>query len=468
MLIKFTVKNFRSFKDEVSLDMNKLLVNSKNNHGKNHINKSTIGGFETLKAATIYGANASGKTNLIKAISLLTKWASGKANYSSERIFSEDVNISDKFLLDEKGLKSKPSYFSIEFNTSKKAYRYEIAILNGSIVKESLEEICLEGSLLKEDIIFSREYDNKEESYKSVKIGKQYTDNIDLSQIESAIQISESNKPMLQQLLKYNFSQKIKESSFFSDIKDAINWLRNDNLYYEQTKSNMESFELTAIDDGFRKFLLRLIKKYDLGPIYDISIEKLSNKEQENLFAKIAFFKDNALKLSDSETAFAVIGQERYLIKKEGLSVTIKSIKLVRKNNSNNNIYFGFARESQGTVKLIDLAMFFYKGFNQNKTIVIDEIESSFHPRIVMDLLKDVLNDEEIANVQFIVTTHSECLFDLKIFRGDEIWLMNKRNDGSSYINCLADFKKNNKSIRADKIILNDYLLGRYGGVPRI
>lgn len=469
MLIKFTVKNFRSFKDEVSLDMNKLLVNSKNNHATNHINKNTVGGFETLKSATIYGANASGKSNLIRAISFLTSWVSGKSNINSKMIFSDDINISDKFLLNEDAVRLQPSCFSIEFNTNKKAYCYKIEILNGLILKESLEEIYLKKDA---EVIFLRKYDNGEKNYKSAEIGAQYCKNIDLSQIKSAIIISDGSRPMLQQLLKYNFSAKIKESEFFKDINDAIYWLIFNNVYYEDGETNIEFFELMDGNSDFKSFLLDLIQKYDLGSIYDISNEELSDKEKDNLFSRIPFIKDRISELPISEdvkTAFFGSGQERYLINKKGEATTIKVIKLVRKNNSDQNIAFDFTRESQGTAKLIDLAMFFYKGFNQGKTIIIDEIEGSLHPKIIVDLLDNVLNDEEISDVQFILTTHSECLFDLGILRGDEIWLMNKNNDGSSYLNCLANFKdKNSKNIRYDKKILNDYLLGRYGGIPRI
>ena len=471
MLIKFTVKNFGSFKDEVSLNMNKLLANSKNNHATKHINKNTTGGFETLKAATIYGANASGKTNLIQTIFFLTNWASGKLNIDSKIVFSNDTKISNKFLLDDSSMRQHPSCFSIEFNTDKKAYRYSIDILDGLITKESLKQIY---STKEDQIIFLREYDNKAENYNSASIGEYYKIKENLDEVISAIKISDSNQPMLSQFLERSFSAETKKSTFFQDIGDAISWLKNDNISYRDGKPGGKFFELMEGNNDFKAFLLDLVQKYDLGTIYDISNDDLSDQEKDSLYSKFPPLKDLIFQLptKDKKKQMAFLGfeQERYLINKESNeTVTIKSLRLVRKNSDNQPIAFNFSRESQGTAKIIDLAMFFYQGFNKNKTIIIDEAESSLHTVIIRDLLDSLLNNEEMENVQFIITTHSESLFDLNLFRGDEIWLMNKKNDGSSCLNSLSDFKdKNNKNIRYDKKILNDYLRGRYGGIPRI
>ena len=468
MLIRFSVKNFKSFKDQVTLDMTKLLRTTKHNH-PNHLNKNTKGGFTTLKSAAIFGANASGKTNLIKTMYYLFGWVSGNLAVKTPIAFGSDAKTSNKFLLDSSSLKNEATEFSVEFNTEKKAYCYYVKIFEGIIKEESLKEIFAKG---KEILIVDRSYDDSTESYQG-NIGKKYKHK-ELDTIKSAIKISKKDQPLILQLISHSFSKSIKESNFFKDINDTIVWFGSNNLSVLHTapKYGMTNFfdsnviNLVVSENEFKEFLLELVKKYDIGNISDIITDNLTIPEFCNTPEKSELYDKIIQKITISGSFYAKIGQERFLIgkNKEG-EVTIKVIKLVRKNNEGEDVPFSFCIESEGTSKLIDLAVFFFKDSSKNRTIILDEPERSIHPLILKDLIKNILNNDEIENTQLIFTTHSECFFDADLLRRDEIWLVDKDRDGSSKINCLANFDIN---IRYDKKILGDYLLGRYGGIPQI
>ena len=151
--------------------------------------------------------------------------------------------------------------------------------------------------------------------------------------------------------------------------------------------------------------------------------------------------------LKDNQIRYATIVNEKPVI------LVIKSIHL-------NGIEFNLDEESDGTNRLFELTPAFYELINDNRVVIIDELESSMHPILAKQLLQLYLKKSN-TNSQLIFTTHECNLLDQDLLRQDEIWFVEKRENGSSDFYPLSDFSE-----RYDKDIKKGYLQGRYGAIP--
>lgn len=129
-------------------------------------------------------------------------------------------------------------------------------------------------------------------------------------------------------------------------------------------------------------------------------------------------------------------------------------------HNDVKDVLFSLGDESDGTQRLLDLlSVVLCK--EKNTLFVIDEIDRCLHPQLTVYFVKKFLNFAKKKNIQLLISTHESHLLDLDILRQDEIFLVEKRNDGSSELYPFDRFKE-----RFDKKIEKPYLEGRYGGSP--
>ncbi|MBK6390749.1 MAG: AAA family ATPase [Saprospiraceae bacterium] len=435
MLIRFVAKNIYSFKDETEFN----LFPNKTQRLKHH--KVTIGDFEFLRYSAIYGANGSGKSNLIKSISLL------ETIVEDGKLPSEIDDF--KFKLDEENLKS-PISLGAEFIANNNAYFYTITFDNGKILNEYLAHSNKDI----DELIFER---NINDDIQRIEFYKDYykTEKEKLFAEVLAEKLVQPNE-----LLITFLSKKYPED--FKSVKTVFNWFDDTLVIIKPDAKPGGIAHILDKDVSILDFANKFIPSLNTG-ISEIEIEK---KKLEDFFGKegaklrkklIEDLKNEPNKLSvatHSET-----GEEVALVY-ENDEIIAKRLITKHTNSLGNSIEFNLGQESDGTKRLIDYIPAFQEIISNDKVYIIDEIERSIHPMTIKEIVTKLTLDEQVKG-QLIFSTHESNLLDQNILRPDEIWFAQKDIDGSSKIYSLSDFKIHNTID-----IENGYLKGRFGGIP--
>ena len=402
MILEFSVKNFLSFKEKVTFSM---IANSNKELNDNYVE---IGGNKVLKSAAIYGANASGKSNLFKILTLVVLMLRS----------SNSVDINAKlplipFKLD-KGSVNKPSEFEIKFILDETRYVYGFIADKDKIYDEYLYYYP-NG---RETKIFDRTNIN-EYSYtqKDEKI---------LREIEAK---NAQNKFFLATATNWNFD---KTKAAYNFLTNGIGTCNNleilKNMAYKMYETN---------PDYLKDFAIDFLQKADFN-IEDYQISQI-DVPGEFLTAIPEFITKT---LPDKPKAYQV---------------------LFKHKNSDN--YLSIDEESLGTQMIFAFIPFLADSLKNKKVLIIDELDKSLHPFLVQYIV-EIFNDAEINKngSQLIFNTHDTNLLDLNILRRDQIWFTEKNSEtGESDLYSLSDF-----SVRKQENVEKGYKLGRYGAVPFI
>lgn len=402
MILEFSVKNFLSFKEKVTFSM---IANSNKELNDNYVE---IGGNKVLKSAAIYGANASGKTNLFKILTLVVLMLRS----------SNSVDINAKlplipFKLD-KGSVNKPSEFEIKFILDESRYVYGFIADKDKIYDEYLYYYP-NG---RETKIFDRTNIN-EYSYtqKDEKI---------LREIEAK---NAQNKFFLATATNWNFD---KTKAAYNFLTNGIGTCNNleilKNMAYKMYETN---------PDYLKDFAIDFLQKADFN-IEDYQISQI-DVPGEFLTAIPEFITKT---LPDKPKAYQV---------------------LFKHKNSDN--YLSIDEESLGTQMIFAFIPFLADSLKNKKVLIIDELDKSLHPFLVQYIV-EIFNDAEINKngSQLIFNTHDTNLLDLNILRREQIWFTEKNSEtGESDLYSLSDF-----SVRKQENVEKGYMLGRYGAVPFI
>lgn len=436
MLIRFIVKNIYSFKDETEFNLFPNKAQGLQHH------KVKSGDFEFLRYSAIYGANGSGKSNLIKAISFLETLVD-KGKLPSE---TEDL----KFKLNDYNLKS-PISLGIEFITNLKPYYYSITFEGDKILYEYLAESNKNDDIL----VFER---NSNTEIQEIKFHEDYykTDKEKLFAEVLSEKLIQKNE-----LLITFLSKKYPED--FKPIRSAFGWFDETLVVIKPDAKPSGIAHILDKEPTMKEFANKFIPSLNTG-ISEIEIEKKKFEEffdnsgnaklKRKIIEDIKSQPDNLSLLTHSET-----GEEVTLVY-ENNEVLAKRLITKHQNALGKSTDFNIGQESDGTRRLIDYIPAFQGIINDNKVYVIDEIERSIHPMTIKEIMTKLALDESVKG-QLIFSTHESNLLDQSIFRADEIWFAQKDFDGSSKIYSLSDFKIHN-TINIE----NGYLKGRFGGIP--
>lgn len=426
MIIEFNIQNFRSFKEEVTLS---LLAAPDNSLDNNLIKKETLKKDRLLRSAVLYGANASGKSNVVLAFDSLRNLVmeSHKFQKGTEIDFSP-------FKLDKKCL-SKPTKFEIAFIQNNIEYRYGVSFTDQKIIDEFLYYYP-EG---RKALIFKREDTN---NYKFT-IDKKEQDFLSKKTLENVLYLSNSTQ------LNYK-----KTSEAFDWFKDSLKTIKAT----EHPKLIQKTIELFNKDEKLKEVLLKALIEADFG-ITDFSanIEKFSIDDlqiPENVPERIRNRRRKSFVLEQSDNKIML------------LDIDIKTIHKVLDEKGNElNIQFEFEEESEGTKRLFSLIGPWIDALTNGHVLIVDELDTKLHHFLNIFLIKLFHNPtQNKSNAQLIFTTHNTNLLDLDLFRRDQIWFTEKNpNAGSTDLYSLLEF-----SPRKDKNIRKGYLAGRYGAIPFI
>lgn len=412
MLIEFSVKNFLSFKEKVTLSM------EKGNGDENLENVITNNITDLLKTAAIYGANASGKSNILKAFTCAILMVRNSNLIPIEGKW----NFIKPFLFDETSKKS-PSEFEFIFIVNNVKYRYFFSADENKVYDEILDAYYSQ----KPTNIFTRTKTNN------------YVFNSDKNKLESLATNNTENKLFLSTATTWNYDK----------TKDAFLWFSTAIDTYDSFNeiADKDLIDYSNDDESLKTFSLKLLKEADIL-IKDITV----NYEEKEIDSTMV----------DMFIPPLARNGKKYKIKNVNIEVEHEVVD----NNNNRHIYkLNFNEESSGTRVLFAFAPFLKRAFENTKIIIVDELEKSMHPSLVKFIVK-LFNNENInkANSQLIFTTHATNLLDLELLRRDQIWFTEKNPDnGVSELYPLDSF-----SVRKDENISKGYINGRYGAIPFI
>lgn len=403
MLIRFSFKNFKSFKNENCLDME---ATSLKEHEYN-IAKTENGDY--LKIATIYGANASGKTNVLQAFSYMKKKvlvsddSRINNNLSEENIFTFMIN-------------NEPISLEIEILAeNNKIYKYGFEVLNNAIISEWLYEKRVN----KFYEIFDRTNNNIEVKDNKNKL-------LGLANVD-------------EKTLFLNVFAKIDKNN--EDFNNVYNWFIDANYLdlgdpnFENALNNRISLKIIE-DKKYKEELLKFIKTFD-ATIDSINISPNSLEELKN-----------------------TNGVVKVELVHNGEDGNKKALPLVLESNGTMKMFhlFDFLMDTlrNGRVLFVD---------------ELDAKLHPLLTRYIINLFHN--SEKNIGNGQLIYSTHDTVNLNKETFRRDEIWFVEKDKNGVSELYSLSDYiiedeNGNAKKVRNDATYNKDYLTGRYGAIPVI
>ncbi|MBC7553974.1 MAG: ATP-binding protein [Taibaiella sp.] len=433
MLIRFIVKNLYSFKDQTEFN----LLPGRTKRLEHH--KYNKNGIEVLKQTAIYGANGSGKSNLVKAIGCLkVLMTAGRIPYAMN---------TQKFKLSEYTL-SEPVELAIEFSCNASTYFYSVSVQNGTI----LEEYFGETGVNMDRMIFTR-------SVKNIQFFEEFEKNEKNTALKNVIEQS-LLKPHLPLFFLLN---DIREEAF-KEIHSAFAWIAT-KLILMGTETNANGMFVQNIDvlDGYKPFVKDLLKSFNTG-VVELKVDKTSFEEYfgENYNEEVEKIKDELISTPTSVKSLPRNGRssEKIALVNENSKFIVKELLLLHNDENGNNVDFLVREESDGTKRLLDFIPAIHQLIKFDCTFIIDEMERSLHPTIIKELISKFSNDENTKG-QLIFTTHESNLLDQEIFRTDEIWFAEKNLNGATKLYSLSDFKEHSTID-----IRKGYLTGRYGAIP--
>ena len=420
MLLEFSVGNYLSFRERKTLN---LVASSINDY--KDTNTITSERHTLLKGAVIYGANASGKSNFIRAMSTMKRIVMLSFNQSSTK--SLDIM---PFLLNTE-TENSPSYFEVLFETLGIRYRYGFEMTDKEVVGEWLYESKKNA----EKFLFLRERDG--------------------------IEVSPSYKEA------ENLESKTRDNALFLSVIDQfngviakriMNWFNNfitiSGLSHENYES--ETFKIIKKEKA-AKTLGDFYDQLDLG-FDEISIdEDVFNPKNIPEDAPESF-----VKLVSRDVDMG--GLHRYKIK--------TSHKKYNKNNTNTgDVEFDMrSQESAGTNKVFNLSGSIFNVLQVGGVLVIDELDSCLHPLMTLAITRLFNSKKDNSkNAQLVFTTHDTNLFSYGKYRRDQIYFVEKDKYGASDLYSLVEYREEDGTkVRKDRSFESDYILGRYGAVPYI
>lgn len=434
MLIRFAVENYNSFKDRQVFSM---VAGKQTRHATHCV---TAHGVNLLKSSFFFGANASGKTNFVRALDFMRRITLRG---------TDAMRHSDRYFRIDPAYKEKPGVVQIDFISNQRIFSYGFAInyLTRKICGEWLyriespeEEVC----------IFERRPDSTFSTDLSLDKKSQMRFEIYCNDLKP-------NKLLLNEIASKN----LEAASPFTDFLFAYDWFKKLLVVYPDShvRNPYEFFLNPASDtDSMAKMLYA----------FDTGIEGIMKGKQpaEEAFAFLPdevkkdlldALEQSRDKIQGNDHFTVEIGKYQFEIALDGDEIIAEKIML---DHGNVAEPFEFSDESDGTKRLFDLIPLYEFG-QKERIIVIDELDRSFHSKLTQEFIRLFFELTEGKPSQLICTTHDLNLMDLEILRKDEIWFVEREKDHSTRIYSLSDYR-----LKFDKELLNDYLIGRYGAVP--
>jgi hypothetical protein len=421
MLIQFSVRNFRTFKEKATLSL--IASNYDKDREAENILEDANFNLRLLKSAVIYGANASGKSKLMEALNFMRRFAISSSRESQK---GDEIEVHPFSLNVE--TENEPSEFEVIFTYNNVMYRYGFEANKEVVVSEWLYY----RPKTKEVELFFRDYQNIENHSRNFTKG--------------AIAVREGmvrdNALLLSLAAQLNDEISIQ----------VIEWFRNLKIISGLREEGYKGYTMSKTKDPLHKQkMLELLKAADLG-IQDIKLEMLDidalpkdmPKELRDKLIRDSK-EENAEIFSDIITTHKKYNNDRQFVENSYMSMDDD--------------------ESSGTQKFFALTGPILDVLENGFSLVVDELDSKLHPNLICKLVS-LFNSKELnpKDAQLIFNTHDTNLLSSGLFRRDQIWFTEKNKFGEARLYSLADFKTD--EVRKSEPFEENYIRGKYGAIP--
>jgi len=423
MLLQFSVENFRSFNEAATLS----LVASKRRAKNKSLDVGAVfeapSDLKVLKCSTVYGANGSGKSNIVKALSFMRFFV---LNSSKDSAVDDPIPVTPHAFRTENI--TKPSIFDISFLHNGDIYQYGFSATPSCIIDEWL--VYREEGSSKDIELFDRKYNeiSMAESFKE--------------EGQSLVSKTRNNSLFLSVCANFNGPVSTVVTRWFQKLR-IMSGLNDLGLMQGAKK-----FLLTNNTDSFKQIL----SNFDLGFSNIKAIEETDSNNFEPPIPELAALFSELKKITQlSKNSVTRIKTEHPIYDKNNIEVGKAELDLEQD-------------ESEGTRKLVALTAPLLDALKEPVTLVIDEFDARVHPIISKQII-EIFNckNRNPNNAQLVAITHDTNLLDNELLRRDQVWFMEKDQFGASHLTSLVEFK-----VRNDASFEKDYILGRYGAIPFI
>lgn len=418
MLIQFNFKNFKSFRDEATLDMSATKITEHEDHVVD------IANDKLLKVAAIYGANASGKSNVYDAFGYMRYYVSESFKFGDEDggyRKNDDYTKVTPFLFDEYSCNGETLFevFYIDnMENTGKTYQYGFVLKGNEVVEEWL--------------------------YSKAKTARNNYRTIFYRKIGEELEINGAPNRQIE-----NIKASLNKESLIISLGAK--------LRIEQFKKVRDWFLKNKVIN-FGNPVENLVRSYKLPKGF---VDDNDKKVQENMVNYFAAFDES---IKDFKVEKVVSEDEKDSDKRYRINTIHKKL------GGDGIVSIPLKQESSGTQKMFELYPSIKEVLDNGGTLFVDELNARLHPLLVRNIILTFLSEEiNTMNAQLIFTTHDIWQFSNDLLRRDEIWMVNKNNDGISELYSLADFKdEDGNKVRRDEDLAEKYMLGNYGAIPAL
>ena len=427
MIAEIRIKNYLSFRDEVVLNFE---ATKDTTFEESQVVQVTPK-VRLLRFALIFGANASGKSNLLSALEFLRSfWFAKKQDLDEE-------TGAIPFLLDTE-TPAEPSEFNIKFYIGDKRYWYMLQLNERQVIKEALYIY----NSVQPSSLFLRKME-----------GTQSVVKLNGSLVKASTTIVEQLNLKCLPNMSF-FAARNQVNCALGSIDEVRDWMRNNMMQIIDPNVKMFAYAGKKIekDAELKKYLLDFIHKADYN-ITDVYSERESVPIPD--FIRTSILEDDTLPPKLKER---MLSENRIERLNTDFQHTVRNKRGVEQYRLSNEL------QSAGTRRTFGLEAAIYEAIQSEGILPIDELESSLHPELVEFIIEHFLRKP--GRSQLIVTTHYDPLLNTvdDLFRKDSVWFTEKGDDGHTRLYSLTDFKGFSKVSSFQK----SYRNGVFGALPNI
>ena len=386
-------------------------------------------GVRILKLGLVFGANASGKSNLISAFEFLNDFWNKITNSKDQ-----ETGITP-FLLDNHSW-TEPTEFTLTFYVGNKKHIYKLILSKNDVLSETLYHYP--GTQPSE--LFSRRMDKNVSDIR-------YNPKLKISSVAK-------DEIAIKCLTNMSFFAAYSMVNLHvPEIEEVISWMKNEYMHCVKPSSRLTQFveKIMLQESPVKVFVLNFLKQADFN-IDNINTENKDQEVPEDIIDILV------------KSEISNVEKER-LKKERSIKVTETTFthKVVNNAGEENLFQLPGKLQSKGTLRTMGIAGVISRALNRDAFLAIDEIESSLHPKLVEFVIENFLRLSNRA--QLLLTTHYDgMLEETDLLRNDNIWFTNKLNDGSTELYSLSDFKGVNRISSLQKA----YKYGKFKAIPNI
>jgi uncharacterized protein len=427
MLLQFTVENFLSFREEAVLN----LTVAEGVADRSHSAYTQVGGERVLRCVALYGPNASGKSNLIRALDVARRIV--VEGYRP----NENIDVTP-FRLDESWA-GRPSRFSFHYQAGDSRYEYAFSARRSVVEEEALYRVSELGS----ELVFERV---------DAPAGPQFTFGESLRAdaeragfIRFVGQGTRKNQLFLTEAAERNVAELAEARAWFE---------RSLFVVYPHTNEGFGSLARLLEEAEAKAFFSNLLAKLDLG------IDELVPERTGVPYPPA----DEGVRRRITLEGRAHDELDEFFEDESGEMIPI-ALRTRRKTAQRKSVTFDVREESDGTQRLLELLRYLYFASGDRLVLVVDELERSLHPLMTRLLVETFLGQIPQAGRQLIFTTHDTNLLNRSLLPPDAVWFVQKDAGGASKLHSLAEFQPAQLRELTGRLE-EGYLQGRFGAIP--